>query len=151
MSKLTIPQEGGCRCGQVRLRISAPPILTMACHCTGCQKMSSSAYSLSAAIPAEGFEVIAGEPVIGGLHGATRHYFCPHCLTWMFTRPEGMDWFINLRPTMLDDTSGFAPFIETFTSEKLPWAVTSAVHSYETFPPMEAFAGLMQEFAEQTS
>ncbi|WP_426124897.1 GFA family protein [Pararhizobium sp. PWRC1-1] len=151
MSKLTIPQEGGCRCGQVRLKISAPPIITMACHCTGCQKMSSSAFSLSAAIPAEGFEVIAGEPVIGGLHGATRHYFCPHCLTWMFTRPEGMDWFVNLRSTMLDDTSGVAPFVETFTSEKLPWVATSAVHSYETFPPMEAFGGLMQEFAERTA
>ncbi|WP_428426951.1 GFA family protein [Pararhizobium sp.] len=151
MSKLTIPQEGGCRCGQVRLKISAPPIITMACHCTGCQKMSSSAFSLSAAIPAEGFEVIAGEPVIGGLHGATRHYFCPHCLTWIFTRPEGMDWFVNLRPTMLDDTSGIAPFVETFTSEKLPWAATSAVHSYEAFPLMEAFAGLIQEFAERTS
>ena len=151
MSKLTIPQEGGCRCGQVRLKISAPPIITMACHCTGCQKMSSSAFSLSAAIPAEGFEVIAGEPVIGGLHGATRHYFCPHCLTWMFTRPEGMDWFVNLRSTMLDDTNGVAPFVETFTSEKLAWAATSAVHSYEAFPPMEAFAGLIQEFAEQAS
>jgi hypothetical protein len=151
MSKLTIPQEGGCRCGQVRLKISAPPILTMACHCTGCQKMSSSAYSLSAAIPAEGFEVIAGEPVIGGLHGASRHYFCPHCLTWMFTRPEGMDWFVNLRPTMLDDTSGFSPFIETFTGEKLAFAETGAVHSYETYPPMEAYEGLMQEFAQQSS
>jgi hypothetical protein len=149
MSKLTIPQEGGCRCGQVRLKISAQPILTMACHCTGCQKMSSSAFSLSAAIPAEGFEIIAGEPVIGGLHGGTRHYFCPHCMTWMFTRPEGMDWFVNLRSTMLDDTSGIAPFIETFTSEKLPWATTSAVHSYAAFPPMEAFEGLMQEFAGQ--
>lgn len=151
MSRLTIPQEGGCRCGQVRLKISAPPILTMACHCTGCQKMSSSAYSLSAAIPAEGFEVIAGEPVIGGLHGASRHYFCPHCMTWMFTRPEGMDWFVNLRPTMLDDTSGLAPFIETFTSEKLPFAATGAVHSYETFPPMEAYEGLVQEFAERSA
>lgn len=149
MGKLTVPQEGGCRCGQVRLKISVPPILTMACHCTGCQKMSSSAYSLSAAIPADGFEVIAGEPVIGGLHGASRHYFCPHCLTWMFTRPEGMDWFINLRPTMLDDTQGIAPFIETFTSEKLPFAETGAVHSYETFPPMEAYEGLVQEFNAQ--
>lgn len=149
MGKLTVPQEGGCRCGQVRLKISAPPILTMACHCTGCQKMSSSAYSLSAAIPADGFEVIAGEPVIGGLHGASRHYFCPHCLTWMFTRPEGMDWFVNLRPTMLDDTQGIAPFIETFTSEKLPFAKTGAVHSYETFPPMEAYEGLVQEFNAQ--
>lgn len=151
MSKLNVPQEGGCRCGQVRLKISVPPILTMACHCTGCQKMSSSAYSLSAAIPADGFEVIAGEPVIGGLHGASRHYFCPHCMTWMFTRPEGMDWFVNLRPTMLDDTSGFSPFIETFTSEKLPWATTAAAHSYETFPPMEAYEGLLKEFAGQTA
>ena len=151
MSKLTIPQEGGCRCGQVRLKISAPPIITMACHCTGCQKISSSAFSLSAAIPAEGFEVIAGETVIGGLHGATRHYFCPHCLTWMFTRPEGMDWFVNLRSTMLDDTSDVAPFVETFTSEKLPWAATSAVHSYEAFPPMEAFGGLIEEFAARTA
>lgn len=151
MSRMTIPQEGGCRCGQVRLKISAPPILTMACHCTGCQKMSSSAYSLSAAIPADGFEVIAGEPVIGGLHGASRHYFCPHCMTWMFTRPEGMDWFVNLRPTMLDDTSGIAPFIETFTSEKLPFAATGALHSYETFPPMEAYEGLVNEFVAQSS
>ncbi|OBZ97035.1 aldehyde-activating protein [Pararhizobium polonicum] len=149
MSKPNLPLEGGCRCGQVRLRISAPPLLTMACHCTGCQKMSASAYSLSAAIPADGFAVIDGEPVIGGLHGASRHYFCPHCKSWMFTRPEGVDWFVNLRPTMLDDASWYSPFIETFTREKLPWATTSAVHSYETFPPMEAYEGLLKAFAAQ--
>jgi hypothetical protein len=151
MSKLNLPVEGGCRCGRVRLKISAPPLLTMACHCTGCQKMSSSAYSLSAAIPAEGFEVTQGEPVIGGLRGQTRHYFCPHCMSWMFTRPEGMDWFVNLRPTMLDDTSWCSPFIETFTSEKLPFAATGAAHSYETFPPMEAYEGLVMEFAARST
>jgi len=143
--------EGGCRCGQVRLRIGSAPILTMACHCTGCQKMSASAYSLSAAVPAEGFEVTEGEPAIGGLHGAdAHHYHCPHCKSWMFTRPEGMDWFVNLRPTMLDDANWFSPFIETYTSEKLPWATTPAVHSYETFPPFEAYEGLVREFAEKS-
>jgi hypothetical protein len=146
-----LPQDGGCRCGKVRIRISAPPLLTMACHCTGCQRMSSSAFSLSAAIPADGFEVTQGEPVIGGLHGATRHYFCPHCMSWMFTRPEGMDWFVNLRPTMLDDPSGFTPFIETWTSEALPWARTPAVHSFETMPQFEAFEGLTREFAERAA
>lgn len=151
MHNRDLPWEGGCRCGQVRLKITAPPILTMACHCSGCQKMSASAYSLSAAIPADGFSVIDGEPVIGGLHGASRHYFCPHCKSWMFTRPEGMDWFVNLRPTMLDDPSGFSPFIETFTKEKLPWATTAAVHSYETFPPMEDYEGLVAEFAQRAS
>ena len=151
MSQPSLPCEGGCRCGQVRLKISAPPLLTMACHCTGCQNMSASAYSLSAAIPSDGFEVTQGEPVIGGLRGAARHYFCASCMSWMFTRPEGVDFFVNLRPTMLDDPSWFAPFIETFTSEKLPWAATGAAHSYETFPPFEAFDGLIAEYAARAA
>jgi hypothetical protein len=144
-----LPCEGGCRCGRVRLRISAPPLVTMACHCTGCQRMSASAFSLSAAIPAEGFAVTQGEPVIGGLHGASRHYFCPHCMSWMFTRPEGLDFFVNLRATMLDDHSWYAPFIETWTTEKLAWAATPAVHSYEALPAPEEFPGLLQKYAEQ--
>jgi hypothetical protein len=147
MSALELPLEGSCRCGRVRLRISKAPLLTMACHCTGCQKMSSSAYSLSAAIPADGFEVIEGEPVVGGLHGGTRHFFCDHCMTWMFTRPEGVDFFVNLRPTMLDDTSWFEPFIETYTSEKLPFAATSARHSYPKFPDMQDYEGLIRDYA----
>lgn len=143
-----LPREGACRCGQVRIRVSAAPLVTMACHCTGCQKMSASAFSLTAAIPAEGFAVVEGEPVIGGLHGASRHYFCPHCLTWMFTRPEGIDWFVNVRPTMLEGAEDFAPFIETWVAEKLPFAETGAVHSYDGLPPVEDYEGLMGEFAE---
>ena len=149
MNAWNLPWEGGCRCGQVRLRVSAPPIITMACHCTGCQRMSASAFSLSAAIPSEGFAVVQGEPVIGGLHGASRHYFCPHCMSWMFTRPEGIDAFVNLRATMLDDARWFTPFIETWTSEKLPWASTPAVHSYERLPAMNEYEGLAKAYAAQ--
>ena len=47
---------------------------------------------------------------------------------------------------MLDDTTGIAPFIETFTSEMLPFAETGAVHSFERFPPMEAMEGLLAEY-----
>ncbi|WP_037584026.1 GFA family protein [Stigmatella aurantiaca] len=146
MDDRNLPWEGGCRCGRVRIKISAKPILTMACHCTGCQKMTASAYSLSAAIPNEGFSVIQGEPVIGGLHGASRHYFCPYCMSWMFTRPEGIDWFVNLRPTMLDKLDWFTPFIETWTSEKLSWAVTPAAHSYKALPAFDEYEGLVKEY-----
>jgi hypothetical protein len=132
-----------------RLKISEPPLLTMACHCTGCQRMSASAFSLTAAIPTAGLEIIKGETVIGGLHGPDRHHFCPHCKSWMFTKPGALDWFVNLRPTMLEDAQWFAPFIETYTSEKLPWATTSAVHSFEKFPTFDAYEGLIKEFAAQ--
>ena len=49
-----LPWHGACRCGAVTLRIGAPPILTMACHCRGCQKMTGGAFSLSVAIPEAG-------------------------------------------------------------------------------------------------
>jgi hypothetical protein len=147
MSRPTLPLDGACRCGKVKIRISATPMITMACHCTGCQRMSGSAYSLSAAIPAEGFSVIAGEPVVAGASPEAGHHFCPDCMTWMFTRPAGLDFFVNVRPTMLDDVSWYSPFVETYTSEKLPWAATPAAHSYEKFPPMEDFEPLMAAYA----
>lgn len=65
----------------------------------------------------------------------------------MFTRLDGFD-FVNLRATMLDDPTGFVPFIETYTSEKLPWAITPAPHRYEKFPPLEEYEALIEEYAE---
>ena len=146
MSKLQLPALGHCRCGEVQIRISAPPILTMACHCRGCQRMSASAFSLSVAIPTPGFEVVRGEPVIGGMRDPQlQHFFCPQCMSWMFTRfvPE----FVNVRATMLEDASWFAPFIETWTKTKLPWASTRAVYRYEEFPPEADYGKLTSEFA----
>ena len=143
--------HGQCRCGQVRFQVRGAPIITMACHCTGCQCMTASAFSLSSLYSSASFEVTQGEPVIGGLHGSTRHFFCPHCMSWLFTRPEGLDEFVNVRATMLDDAKGFTPFIETYTSEALPWAKTPAVHSFEKFPPMERYAQLVEDFARNSS
>lgn len=147
MPDWTRPMEGGCRCDRVRLRISAPPVFTVACHCSGCQKMSSSAYSLSMAVPEPAFEVIAGETVLGGLQGEAKHHFCGFCKTWMFSRIPMLAGLVNMRPTMLDDHSWFAPFMETCAADKLPWAETGAVHSYQTFPTEEEVGPLIAEFS----
>lgn len=147
------PMEGGCRCGAVRFRVTAPPLLTMACHCTGCQRMTASAFSLSMAVPTSGFAVTRGEAVIGGLHGAeARHHHCDRCKSWLFTRIEPDMGFVNVRATMLDEAGWFVPFVETYTSEALPWATTPARRSYARFPEMEEYAGLVEAFrAEQGS
>jgi hypothetical protein len=143
-----LPMTGSCRCGQVKFEISAPPLMTAACHCTGCQRMSSSAFSLTAMVPVDAFAVVKGETVIGGLRGPQlHHHFCPSCLSWMFTRIAGVDAFLNVRPTLLDDPGWFSPFIETMTKEKLPWAETPARHRFEGFPAMEDLPRLMAEFA----
>ena len=137
MPATPLPLSGSCRCGRVAIRVTKPPLATGACNCRGCQKMSASAYSLTAIIPADGFAVTKGEPVIGGLHGAdTHHFFCGHCMSWMFTKAEGMP-FVNVRPTMLDDTGWFT---------KLAFAETGAVRSFPEFPAMEEYEGLVGEY-----
>ena len=151
MKTIPLPLSGSCRCGRLEIRITKPPICTAACHCRGCQKMAASAYSLTAMVPLDGFAVTAGEPVVGGMHAPElEHNFCPHCMTWMFTRPAGMG-FVNLRPTMLDDTAWFRPFMETYASAKLPFAETGAVRSFPRFPAMEEIAGLLKEYADWSS
>jgi hypothetical protein len=149
MDDWKLPWDGGCRCGAVRLRVAAPPLMTMACHCTGCQSMSASAFSMTISVPADGFEVVRGETVIGGLHGPQiRHHHCDRCKAWLFTRVEGMDFFVNLRGSALDEHRWIAPFIETYTAEKLPWAHTGAPHAYATYPDEGDYPALMAAFAE---
>ncbi|WP_197419484.1 GFA family protein [Burkholderia savannae] len=134
----------------MRFEITAPPLLTMACHCTGCQKMSASAFSLSMAIPTQGFRVTEGEPVVGGLHGEQiRHRHCDWCKSWVFTELEPSMGFVNVRPSMLDDFGWFTPYVETYTSEALPWARTGAMHGFATFPPLEDYGPIAAEFARK--
>ena len=141
------PYEGGCRCGRVRFAIGAPPILESACHCLGCQRMTASAFSTTISVMTEAFALTSGEVVVGGMHGeGLDHLFCDWCKSWMFTRPgEGMP-FVNVRATLLDDPSWYAPFVELQTAEKLPWAVTGAELSFERFPKMSDYAGLTAQY-----
>lgn len=148
MTEAAFPLAGACRCGRTGIAIAAPPLMTAACHCRGCQRMSASAYSLTAMIPADAFKVVRGAPVEGGLGGPQLdHFFCPSCKTWMFTRIVGVEAFVNVRPTLLEDLRWCEPFIETMTAERLAWARTPARHSYAGFPPAEDLEPLMRAFA----
>jgi hypothetical protein len=147
MDSKPMPRSGGSRCAKVRFEISAPPMLTLACHCEGCQRISASAYSLSAIIPAAAFTISEGTVQRGGMKGDDiHHYFCGDCMTWLYTQNVGLDEFVNIRPSMLDDSSGFEPFAEVFAKEKMGWVTTPAIRSYETEPSMQEFGGLIEEY-----
>jgi hypothetical protein len=49
---------------------------------------------------------------------------------------------------MLDDPSWVTPFVQSYTSEALPWALVDAPHSYAQFPSMEEYQPLLAEFAK---
>jgi hypothetical protein len=148
MADWNLPWEGGCLCGGVRFVVTAAPLLSTACHCAGCQKLTASAFSLSLSLPASGFELTRGEPVVGGLHREHRQFYCPHCKNWMFTRLHGIE-VVNVRATMLDDHHWVVPFVEVFTAEKLPWATTPAVHSFAAQPDLDGYWPLVEAFARE--
>ncbi len=114
--------------------------------CTGCQKLTSGAYSLSLMLQTNGFEVE------GELHREESvHHHCAYCLNWVYTTSPNLTamGFLNFRPTMLEDASWVVPFIESQTAEKLPGAETGAKHSFERWPTPVDYGPLMQEYAQE--
>lgn len=143
-----LPLHGACLCGAVHVQVTAQPLLTLACHCRDCQKLSASAYSLTIMVPADGFSV-SGDLVTGGLHTEGKeHSFCPKCMNFIFTRIKGAGR-VNLRASVLDDLSWFAPFVELMTEEKQPWAHVPAMHSYARYPKtIEEINALMADYVQ---
>jgi hypothetical protein len=113
--------------------------------------MSASAYSLSEGYPSGAFRLVKGEPVIGGIHGATRHHHCGYCKSWLYTEPEGVADFVNVRSTMFDHPRTEPPFVETYVGEALPWARARGQHRYETLPAIDEWPKLISEFAERNA
>lgn len=142
-----LPWRASCLCGEIQMTVTAPPMVTMACHCRGCQKLTSGPYSLSILLPGTGFEVTAGEPVLGGLKADHKQYYCPNCKTWVFTRPAGTN-LVNLRSVLLDNASWAAPFMETGTAARLPFVQTGAEFSFEGFPDPSEYPQILEAFAD---
>ena len=55
------PFTGTCQCGEVRYVVKNEPIVTVACHCRDCQKLSASAFSLTMLIAEASFELTSGK------------------------------------------------------------------------------------------
>lgn len=106
------PLSGGCQCGRIRYRLKAMPVVFYLCHCTHCQKQSSSAYGESIRVRAADIEM-EGQPK--GFHvqaesGAQKVCeFCPDCGTRLFhgRRPDAETF--NIKGGTLDDTSWLRP------------------------------------------
>ena len=140
-------QHGGCRCGRVRFAVAGAPLVVLACHCTGCQWMTGSAFSVTSIYPDDRFEVTQGEAVRGGLRAGPFHHHCGFCMSWIYTTAEQMPGFVNVRSTLLDDPALHRPYAETFRGEGLAWASTGAPVSYPGFPDPADFPTIMADYA----
>ncbi|MEP5759911.1 MAG: GFA family protein [Litoreibacter sp.] len=141
------PFEGSCLCCSVQVRITASPLLTFACHCRDCQKLTASAFSLTTMFPSDSFSY-TGDLFKGGRQSSGRdHYFCKSCGNFIYSQIDDADQRINLRTSILNGAASFEPFVELMTKEKIPWATVPAKHSYQQSPDSpEDLQALMDEY-----
>src|ERR1700738_1199550 len=98
---MNLPQTGGCQCGALRYEITQASYMVYACHCTDCQRMTSSAFSMAIVLPAEAFRLIAGKPRvierIADSGRVTTRWVCPECGSWISPGPRPGSTVRNVR------------------------------------------------------
>jgi hypothetical protein len=110
------------------------------CHCTDCQRMTSSAFSLGCVLPDGAFRLVQGEPkgvqrTPGNGRVSTR-WVCPGCSVWVCTVPRAGTTVHNVRGATLDDTSRLRPMAHIWTRSKQPWVpLSDGARKFETQPP----------------
>lgn len=53
---------GGCHCGAIRYQGEIDPERVSICHCTDCQRLTGSAYRVTALARPGSFRLLSGEP-----------------------------------------------------------------------------------------
>ena len=134
---MKFPIEGSCQCGQLTYKLLEKPTMVLACHCTECQKLSTSPFSVTAVLPASAIE-FTGEikewsrkADSGNVNIAK---FCSGCGNRVYHyNPAAPDSIkLKLKPVHLSDATIFEPSVHVWVSEKLSWfTVPQGVKTFE--------------------
>ncbi len=151
MSEPNLPITGRCQCGQVKYQLNEPPLMTIVCHCTDCQRHSGGSYSISMVFSKQSFQLLDGERSCWQKQcdsGARADcYFCPTCSNRIYHVTDSMPELLRLKAGTLDDTSWFTPEMHVWVKSKQPWVlIPKGVAVFETQPesPGEAFAAILK-------
>ena len=130
-------QTGGCLCGKIRYEITSVPRLVYTCHCTDCQHMTSSAFSIALAVA--GFRLTGDEPrpleAFADSGRVKIRWVCPECGCWVFSTGKPSDGMHRVRAGSLDDTSWLRPTKHFWVRSKQPWITLPEVdQAFETQP-----------------
>lgn len=121
------PYTGGCGCGAIRYRVTAEPLISYLCHCTECQRRTSSAFGLNMQIPAESLVIEQGEPTSRTRIAASGNdlalNFCGDCGTPLFSVPSARPNVRVIYCGTLDDPGWVPVKLHIWADSALPWAI----------------------------
>ena len=119
--------DGQCHCGAIAFTGEIDPERVRICHCTDCQRLSGTAFRLTAPCAESDFHLVRGEPRIyikTADSGRRRQQaFCGSCGSPLYAtsdEPAG-GRTIGLRVGVLDQRASLTPKRQFFFRSVLPW------------------------------
>jgi hypothetical protein len=147
-----LPLTGGCQCGKVRYAITAAPYVFYLCHCTECQRHTSSAFGESLRIESSALTVDGSMRIVRRMSesGHQREgHFCPECGVRIVhgTIGSGM---VNIKAGTLDDTKWLIPAGHLWTRSKQAFIAIGDDELSYTGQPKDDYAALAARWREMT-
>lgn len=141
-------QQGGCDCGSVRYQLSGEPLTCYACHCTDCQTISGSAFTLSMMVNQDDVEILKGELAVNYLDNngvEVKRHHCDKCGTALWYSADEYPGILALKPGTFDDTKWFSPIAHLWVRSAQPWMTFDPeVKQYQKQPEMTELVELWQ-------
>lgn len=119
--------DGTCHCGYITYSAEIDPAKVIACHCTDCQVLSSSAFRLVVLAEKGSFRLLGAEPsayIKTADSGRKRaHWFCPRCGTPVYATPPGEnpEQHYGLRVGSIRQRAHLRPSRQLWCQSSLPW------------------------------
>ncbi len=118
--------DGRCYCGDITFEAEIDPAKVELCHCTDCQRLSSSAFRII--VPAEpgSFRLLTGKPTVyvkTAESGNRRDQaFCPQCGTSIYSAPSGgKQGYFGLRVGALQQRDELIPHAQFWRRSAKGW------------------------------
>jgi hypothetical protein len=121
------PYTGGCGCGAIRYSVTAEPLISYLCHCTECQRRTSSAFGLNMMITEDNLVIEKGTPASRTRKADSGNElalnFCADCGTSLFSVPAARPNIRVIYAGTLDDPSWVPVKLHIWADSALPWAI----------------------------
>jgi hypothetical protein len=132
--------DGACHCGSITYEAEVDPEQVGICHCTDCQILTGTAFSVVVLARAEGFRLLGGQPKIyvktaeSGVRRAQA--FCPECGSRLYACAEKDPKIYNIRVGTVRQRAALVPKAQIWCRSALGWVMNlDSVKRFEKQPP----------------
>jgi hypothetical protein len=112
--------SGRCFCGEVRWTYAGPVTRKLVCHCTDCQRATSSPFTAFIGLKPEllqwSGEINHFESAPGTFRG-----FCPACGTRLYFRSDKWPGEIHVHAATLDEPASYKPDAQVVMRSRASW------------------------------